>query len=259
MIKVKFILMSILLIIAFNIFYNNSRFKLTQQERFQFNGKSNTLGVDMVYAITMPNRKEYITAQINKLDTGCMFFNAVTPDDLTKEDYDNLSTTYKENTRISGLVTRLPLTISFLCCFKNAIDNNYDTIIVFEDDIKINQDINTIKEGISEFKKSNFDIFYMGYCFLNCETPIGKVGNLIEIKSKDLLCAHALCIKTKILKNLIDFVLPMDQNFDEILRNFYSKYNIKVCVPKITYFDQEDRAIMGTLNESYEVLKTCVF
>ena len=60
-------------------------------QRFVQNKNKNNLGVDMIYAITMPQRKLYITKQINKLDLICKYFDAVKPSDLTTDEYNSLS------------------------------------------------------------------------------------------------------------------------------------------------------------------------
>ena len=62
----------------------SSKFK----KRFTLNGnKSKLNGVDMVYCIVMPQRKQYATDQINKLNVMCKYFDAVKPADLSNELY----------------------------------------------------------------------------------------------------------------------------------------------------------------------------
>ena len=217
--------------------------------------------VDMVYVITMPQRKGYVTKQINKMDLNCKYFDAVKPSDLTTSDYDKLSTINQPKSDIFKKYTRLPVLLSFIMCFIDSLQNGYKNIIVFEDDIKIDASMTTIKEGIQEFIHSNCDIFFMGYCYLNCNQMMNlhKYKNIIEAYDRNILCCHSLCIKTQMLPGLIDFCFPMTQNSDELFRNYFMLNNIKVCVPRKVYFIQ-NRDTVESLNESYDdELKTCKF
>ena len=237
-------------------------------ERFKsrFNvvkGKRQLNDVDMVYAITMPNRKEYITKQINTLGVTCTYFDAISPKDLTTEDYDTLSSINNPRSDIFKKYTRLAVLLSFILCFMDSLEKGYSTIIVFEDDMSINVDLQTLNESLTEFKNSYCDIFYMGYCFLNCNQLlyINKYKKLVEIPNRDLLCCHSMCIKTKVLPGLIEYCFPMNFNSDELFRNYYMMNDITICVPRTVYFIQ-NRASLESLNESEEdpeFFKTCKF
>ena len=262
----------VILILIFNIFYfQKSTFQVDKynlknlynnkfKKRFILNGNFGKLNnVDMVYCIAMPQRKQYATEQINKLNVKCKYFDAVKPADLSKKDYDLLSTTNKNGSLIYNKFTRLPVMLSFIMCFIDAIKNGYNTIIIFEDDIEIATDLNKLNNSLNEFNKSKFEAFYMGYCYVNCNNnKSSENSDLVEIKDRDVLCCHALCLKVKMLQSLIEFCFPMNNNSDEIFRDFYRKYNINVCVPKHTYFNQNRNGI-ESLNESYDSFNTCTF
>ena len=63
--------------------------------------------VDKVYCISMPQRKEYIMNKMNELGTSYTLLNAVTPDDLSQSDYEQLSDTYNpENQTIYNKMTK---------------------------------------------------------------------------------------------------------------------------------------------------------
>ena len=215
-------------------------------------------GVDMVYCIVMPQRKEYITEQINKLNVQCKYFDAVKPFDLENSDYDYMSTINYPGSRIYNKFTRLPVLLSFVMCFIDSIINNYSTIIVFEDDIEIKVDLDTLNKSIDEFNKSKYDIFYMGYCYLNCKQSPKQTEYLVDVPDKSIVCCHAMCIKTHFLLDMIKYCFPMTRNSDELFRNYYIENLINVCVPKYAYFTQ-NRTSIQSLNESYDELKTCKF
>ena len=234
--------------------FSQNRFKMVP-------GTKNLNYVDMVYAIYMPQRLKYISTQINKLGVSCTYFNAITPNDLTMEDYDLLSIVHNPLSRIYKKYTRLCVLLSFVMCFIHALEHGYSTIAIFEDDMKILTNESQLQQGLEDFHTSDCDLFYMGYCFLQCGQPVRKMNTLIEIADKDLLCCHSMCIKTKVLSGLIKYCFPMRTNSDELFRDYYIRNNIKVCVPKTVYFTQ-NRKDLGSLNQSIpdpELFQTCVF
>jgi hypothetical protein len=225
--------------------------------------KASIRGVDMVYVIAMPQRKQYITEQINDLGVLCKYFDAVKPSDLSTNEYDILSSINDPRSDIYKKYTRLPVLLSFIMCFIDAIQNEYSTIIVFEDDIKLNVSKTMLYDGIHEFIKSSMEFFYMGYCYLNCNQllPLHDYKYIVEAKDHNLLCCHALCIKTRTgtLLDLIKYCFPMNKNSDELFRDYFIIKNVKVCVPRTVYFVQ-NRNTVESLNESYDAeLKTCTF
>ena len=216
--------------------------------------------VDNVYCISMPKRKDYITNKMKQLGTSYTLMNAITPNDLTYEDYEQLSDTYNPRNKLMyKKMTKLPLQVSFTVCMLDAIKNNYETIIIFEDDISIEKDIETIKKGIEEFKFSNYDLFYMGYCTSACKYWLRdeEYTELVEVDNEsNINCTHATVYKKSVLPNVLDTIYPMDMYYDNLLAHVPNK-----CVPTSVYFDQ-DRKNMGSLNEDLEPnkkLPTCSF
>lgn len=263
----------ILLIIVLLVIMNRSSFTTSSSvvdyvyklydTRFSSRFSTNTLSgkldsVDMVYAITMPQRKDYINQQINNLGLQCKFLDAVKPTDFTESEKSMLSDVntpgkymYKHNTRLSVL-------FSFIMCYIDSIKNGYSTIIVFEDDIVRKVDLDTLNNGTTEFVESNFDIFFMGYCFLNCRQQyIDNYTYIRGLTDPSILCGHAVCLKTNILPGLINYCFPMTMPSDELFTKYFKQNRIKACIPKIVYFDQVDRNTMKSLNESTSVLKYC--
>ena len=214
--------------------------------------------VDMVYVIAMPERKNYITQQINTMGLQCKYLNAITPNDFEESEKSLLSDVNKPGSYLYKLNTRLAVLFSFTMCYIDAIKNGYQTIIVFEDDIIINVSLDTLNKATTEFVKSDNDIFYMGYCFLNCRQSYREEYTYLKgLTDPSILCGHATCIKTKMLPGLINYSFPMTKPSDELFTDYFVKNKIKACVPKSVYFDQVDRKIMKSLNQSTNVLKYC--
>jgi GR25 family glycosyltransferase involved in LPS biosynthesis len=214
--------------------------------------------VDKVYCISMPQRKDYITKKMNELGTSYTLLNAVTPDDLTPLDYEQLSDTYNpENQAMYKKITKLPLQVSFTVCMLDALKNNYETIIIFEDDITIEKDIQTIKKGIQQFKKSKYNLFYMGYSSPVCSgfNTVPDSDELVEVNTM-VYCTHAIVYKKSILPKILDTIYPMKDYYDNLLLSIPYK-----CVPNTVYFDQA-REDLGSLNEDEKPnnkLPTCSF
>ena len=98
----------------------------------------------------------------------------------------------------------------------------------------------------------------MGYCFLNCKQHFRENYNFIKcLTDPSILCGHAMCIKTKILPDLVKYCFPMTKPSDELFTDYFVKKGVRACIPKKPYFDQLDRNTMKSLNESTNVLKYC--
>jgi len=229
-------------------FYSNNFKNRSEKHKYYSN-----LNVDNVYCIVMPQRKEYMKNVLNKMKINYTLFNAITPKDISNDNYNELSSTNTKGSRLYGLPTRLALQLSFTLCFMDAISNGYKTIIILEDDIIVNTDISNLNNYIDEFKKSDYVFFYMGYCFMNCnqnfyKSPQGDYGKLIDVVDKSASCTHAICYKVEYLKELIEFIYPMDNNFDHNITDFIKDKNYKICISNKTLFDQ-NRDELGTLND----------
>jgi hypothetical protein len=182
----KNLLIIFALIVLIWIYISRSRFTSSSSDIYSFYEKfknrftlmnqssSGKSPVDMIYTVTMPQRKDYITEQMGILDMEYKLFDAIKQGDLTDSEISKISKVNTSGSRIYKLPTRLFHTFSFTMCFIDAIKNGYSNIIVFEDDIIINVDISTLENSIMEFNNSDNDFFYLGYCFLNCRQPQDK-------------------------------------------------------------------------------------
>jgi hypothetical protein len=175
------------------------------------------------------------------------FFNAITPSDITQQEYNILSSTNDKKSKLYNHLTRLPLQLSFTMCYIDAIMKGYSTIVIFEDDIVVKVDTRTLIESINAFKKSTYIFFYMGYCWMNCNQKF-TIEKLINVPDRKLFCCHSICYKVKYLTSLIKSIYPMNDNLDNNIVNFIKDNNYRVCVPSTTFFDQ-NRETLGTLND----------
>lgn len=234
------------------------------KSRFNFVRGGADLPVDMVYCICMPNRLDYVEQQMKNLGTSYKLFHAISPDDLTTIDYLLLSNTYWPKSVIGRKFTKLPVALSFFMCYYDAYVNGYETICLFEDDIKFNVSASAISNLIHEFIATEYIMMFMGYCTTKkCNpgefTQISQ--NLYTVSPRtDILCNHAMVMKRDLFARYVNrspFLYYTMQN-DRTLSNYIRKNNIKRCVPRQTYVDQ-NFAELGTNNENYHNanLKSC--
>ena len=210
-------------------------------------------GIDCIYVVCMPSRREYISGVLNRLGYSYVLFDAITTNDLSDEDYSIFSNILDSNSIIYGKKSRLAVHMSFVMCMINAQKENYSTVILFEDDLLLNVTNEILEKSVIEFINSPFDIFYMGYCFLDCN----KVSNnwdykyLLELKRDAfILCFHSMIYKRKGFNTFINVTFPLDTPSDNKLNEYYlSKQNkLKICIPRSPYFYQNYDS--GSLNQA---------
>jgi GR25 family glycosyltransferase involved in LPS biosynthesis len=222
--------------------YNKFKNRFTYYE----NGKK-LENVDQVYSIVMPDRVNYMKKKLNEIGISYTLFNAITPNDLTPEDYTALT----GSERFVVKKTRLPVQLSFTMCYLDAIKRGYSTIVIFEDDIVINAENKIVIPSISEFLKSDYAMFYMGYCELECNQVFNNKEHKYIVNVPDyskLWCCHAICYKVKYLPELIEYMYPMVNEFDIRITEFLKEKGYRVCIPKKMYYDQNKN--LGTNNET---------
>jgi GR25 family glycosyltransferase involved in LPS biosynthesis len=233
-----------------------------KQSKFEYISNGGTIdNIDRIYVITMPSRRDYVLKQMKELGLNFVIFDAVKPDDLSTTDYSTLTNINDTKSKIFNKKTRVGCAFSHLFCYLDAITNNYKNIIVFEDDIKINVNLPILKNGISEFLKSDFKLFYMGYCFLNCNQQFNKFDYkyITNVPNRNLLCAHSIAIKVEAIVPFLANIFPFTYDFDEVLRDYIVNEKVKVCIPYDPFFIQN--STLGTTNENYQnlsELKYCV-
>ena len=225
--------------------------------KFDEYGNGETGPTDMVYAIAMPDRLAYIKGKLSELGTKYKLFNAIKPDDLTKEDYERMSETFNpKNKMLHKRMTKLPVCLSFFMCYYDAYVNGYDTILVLEDDIKFNVSIDRIKQAIEEFKKIDAEVLFLGYCWANCDKNYTQVTENLHRAPREvqLLCNHALVMKNSFIRTYMERDHPTFWNNrnDHTLSNFLRDHDVFKCVPPKAFINQ-NRAEMGSNNENYDL------
>lgn len=208
------------------------------KSRFNFIKNTNDLPVDMVYCISMPNRIEYAPDQMNRLGTSYTLFNAISPKDVSRLDYLTMMirTYLPWNTRYFKKMTRLPVALSFFMCYYDAYLNGYDSICIFEDDIHFPHGKDKLVPTLNEWKDSDADVLFLGYCHLKCRGEFTEISeNLMKVpNSHNIACNHGLGMKKEFIYRYAirnPFLFWATTN-DRDLSSYMQRNNTSKAIPK---------------------------
>jgi len=220
--------------------------------------------LDMVYAITMPERKEYIEEALQELGVRTKVLNAVVVEELTEDDYIALSDTFTKGAhkQIYGRKTILPVSLSFFMCYYDAYVNGYSTIMVVEDDAMVTVEVEKVLATFNEFKDQDCTVLFLGYCYADCrqlQKSVARVSdNLMQYethKGITPLCNHALVMKSDFVKGYME---RSDATFwkeptDHDLMRYLVERKEKVCVPPKAFMGQNRKEFGESNNENQHV------
>lgn len=131
--------------------------------------------IDQVYLINLDSRTDRLESAIETLNTaGIYLFKKISPN---FDAFDESSILSKERQSVKD---------SHVRCVKDAIENNYNNIIIFEDDIVLNQDDSDISENIDKhmnicldfIKNNNYSIFYFDNIFGLGRTSCNEINEI---------------------------------------------------------------------------------
>lgn len=206
------------------------------KSRFTFVKNTNDLPVDMVYCISMPNRKEYATKKMKEIGTSYTLFNAISPKDISILDYLSMSNTYIPGHKNYRKMTRLPVSLSFFMCFYDAYVNGYDNICIFEDDIHFPHGMDHLRPTMKEWTNSISDILFLGYCHLKCTGEFTEISeNLMKVPDKhSIVCNHGIACKKNFITGYVNRspFLFWSKNNDVSVSSYLMENNICKSIPK---------------------------
>lgn len=126
---------------------------------------------------------------------------------------------------------RYGCTQSYLNIFKKAIDNNYDSIIVFEDDIKIANMINSeqIDKIFKQIKKKSrwYDFIALGTRPLQGSSIVKSSENFGTISN--CLCTQAFLYKKKFIKHAYNKLKNYQDHTCEYYKVFIDEFINDSC------------------------------
>lgn len=172
----------------------------------------------MIHSNKSIDRQIYID-EINKIFPKNILIEAITIDDLNDEEKAFYNNNFKRryNMKMPRLYAVVGCFLSHMKCYKYIIDNKIDNVIIFEDDIVINQP-DFIYENIP--KK---DIIYLGH----------EKYSANKIKTKPIIQTHAIYYKSyKLVEEIYNFAQKNNtkwKSFDLWLNKYIlPNYNIEL-------------------------------
>lgn len=219
--------------------------------------------VDCIYCITMDDRKGYIKDIFENYGLyNVKMVKACSPADLSSHDYEKYSDCLNPTSAIFNLMTKLPVHLSYLSCLYHALQNNYSTIIIFEDDIFFTQPISTLKDSILEFIKHDLEgILYLGYCHLKCDTNVNIVSDSIAKLPNDsyVLCKHGIVHNMNYVEKFFQHHGKLNLRSDIYFNNFYRDYKVPRYVVRKPFVFQNRENIKSHNENPQKLLSVCNF
>ena len=246
----------VFILIVILVYLLTARYRVYNRykSRFNFIKNTNDLPVDMVYCISMPNRIDYMTKKMEEIGTSYTMFNAISPKDINILDYlTMMSITYIPGHKHFKKMTKLPVALSFFMCYYDAYLKGYDSICIFEDDIHFPHGKDKLVPTLKEWKDSNADVLFLGYCHLKCHGGFKQISNnLMEVpNSHRIVCNHAVAMKRDFFSRYVNsspFLFWSAEN-DSVLSSYMKRNNVSKAIPKqpIVYQNVSE---LGSNNEN---------
>ena len=183
--------------------------------------------IDKIYIINLDERTDRYKnclSQINNYNIeNFERFSAIKPnfEEINPIIYNNYST-YLSKDKKKYIIGATGCKFSHRDIIKDALNKNYENILIFEDDFLITKNfINNLNDYIKKMKNIKWDMLYLGgnnksqpiknYCI---KTNINNI-----YKCKNVKCTHAYIIN----KRLFNKILKDLETFDEEIDNYYYK------------------------------------
>lgn len=234
-----FIILLVFVILLISIFY----FIGSKKENFTNNN------IDKIYVINLKknqDRLEKFMENAKKANVKVERFDAVYGKELSKDHPDILKYFVKDHGLNPG---KIGCALSHIKIWEDAINNNYNNIIVFEDDAIIPKDFwDKFNEAYNELPE-DWDIVYMGLNWPYVRKISNNISKVIYKKSNSNFGTHAMLINVNYIKKLIN--IKISDPIDLFIKNhnnekFYFSYNLKII------YDQTFNSTIwgGSLNDN---------
>jgi GR25 family glycosyltransferase involved in LPS biosynthesis len=179
---------------------------------------------DNTFLINLKKREDRLnefTSQVNHYDLGNFEVFEAVDGSLIENNYNNLN---------NGEVGIIHSTINIL---EKSIENNYETILIVEDDCIFNDNIYNVDEYI-KLLPDDWDFVYFGG---NHNTHFG-IRNLTRINEKvirvyNTYSAHCILIHKKMFKVLIEELSKFKYQSDVVYQTLQHNYNFYSFSPLI--------------------------
>lgn len=242
----KALLILILIILIILLCYNNKH----KYENFKVYNK-----IDKIYVINLKknqDRLEKFMENAKKANVEVERFDAVYGKELKKDHPDIFKYFGKYPNIHSG---EIGCALSHIKIWEDAIKNNYNNIIVFEDDAIIPKDFwDRFDKAYNELPE-DWEMLLIGCC--TCTGNTTNKTKLIKANSTGNWCLSGYLIQNNYCKKLIDRIYKnkIEKSIDEYTRMFYSNDNVYIPLPPFILQDKNFNSdiIMGELGNTLQI------
>jgi GR25 family glycosyltransferase involved in LPS biosynthesis len=187
---------------------------------------------DNIYVINLDKDKERlkkIILECKKFNIDFQRFSAIDPIDLSQNILDKYIPKYIQQ---NGTNTMIGCGLSHIFIWQDAIKQNYNNILVFEDDIIISDNFNEILQNAMNELPKDYDILYLGLRDSICKPPKDISFNYIY-KPLFPLLTHAMIISKNGLNKLVKYITKINDHIDYLIARNKDKLNIYATKEKV--------------------------
>lgn len=175
----------------------------------------------MCHYTKLSDRKDYAKDQIDRHNIDAKWITEFDKEDI---DYDSLKNEYPTLLEYSNIFNRkirkseISLCLKHISIFKDVILNNYQNVVVFEDDIILVDDFtNKLSEYMTQLP-DDYDVLWIGSC---CNLHAKYENDKNIYKSNSSRCTHAYLISNsgcrKMISQLKYLNHPIDWYFNFVI------------------------------------------
>jgi len=175
---------------------------------------------DKIFYINLdkrPDRNDKCLKEFNKFK-----FKA---ERISAMDGDNLEI----NKNIKFKVPNVGLTMTHIKILKESIKNNYNSILILEDDVKFNEDFNLKFDNFYNQTPEDWDILYIGS---NNLTSGCKINNNIY-KCGLTYTMHCIALKNTVYNKLLNRLKNIDNPTDVIINELFDEFKAYYFSPSL--------------------------
>lgn len=138
--------------------------------------------------------------------------------------------TYYPNAGVKVTIPELSLYLKHKHCIEEQLKNNYQNILILEDDVILFDDFNGfLDKCMSEFNNTNVDMMFIGSDF-NFHAPNIQPDKYVYVNENQLTrCAHGYVVNIKCSEKILDHMYPVNLPWDFKLNEIIVLEKLKIA------------------------------
>lgn len=197
-----------------------------------------------MYCIYMPERKDYINNFFNKYDLNVNMIKGVDKNTIDLESLLKKGSIKKWKKMNTG---RVACHYSHLNILKKFLQTDEERCIIFEDDLISNYKKYQLIDNLNKLMNNlpiDCGIFYIGYCWENCDKTI-RINEYYS-ESSFPLCRHAYSVNREAANKIINNTSIMYDNGDRMIANLIKNKKFKSYLSNYPNLFNQNRENLGS-------------